>query len=107
VQVGKDSNWASVTAGYDHTCGLRTDGTAWCWGYNRQGGLGVGDVLRRLRPEQVGVDTNWATLSGGRYHTCAVRTRGVAWCWGDDIEGQLGDGHMGGFEVAPVRVART
>ena len=31
-RVGADTNWASVIAGYAHTCGIRTDHTLWCWG---------------------------------------------------------------------------
>jgi alpha-tubulin suppressor-like RCC1 family protein len=39
VQVGT-GGWRSVTAGYYHTCGVRTDDTLWCWGSNEHGTLG-------------------------------------------------------------------
>src|SRR5437899_4649856 len=32
-------DWRSVSVGADHTCGLKTDGTAFCWGSNRYGQL--------------------------------------------------------------------
>jgi hypothetical protein len=30
-------DFVSVTAGADHTCGMRTNGTATCWGNNASG----------------------------------------------------------------------
>lgn len=41
-QVGTDSDWISVSAGGSHTCALRADTTAWCWGFNASGQLGDG-----------------------------------------------------------------
>jgi alpha-tubulin suppressor-like RCC1 family protein len=42
VQVGKASDWASVTAGETghHWVALKTDGTLWSWGDNEYGQLG-------------------------------------------------------------------
>ena len=45
--------WAGVTAGYDHTCATRTGGTLWCWGYNGNGELGLGNHTDQDRPRQV------------------------------------------------------
>lgn len=63
VQVGSASDWVAVaTAVMDyamdapdnaHTCGLRSDGTIWCWGYNHQGQLGDGTNDTREAPVQV------------------------------------------------------
>jgi len=38
--------WTSVSAGSEHTCGIRA-GTLWCWGYNRYGRLGDGTTTDR------------------------------------------------------------
>jgi alpha-tubulin suppressor-like RCC1 family protein len=36
VQVSPGVNsWKAATAGSTHTCGVRTDETVWCWGWNR------------------------------------------------------------------------
>jgi alpha-tubulin suppressor-like RCC1 family protein len=33
VRVGDDDDWVAVTSGVSwHTCGLKTDGSLWCWG---------------------------------------------------------------------------
>ena len=31
----------AATAGNEHACAIRTDGTAWCWGRNDYGQLGA------------------------------------------------------------------
>lgn len=31
--------WSSITTGGTHTCGIASDGTAWCWGSNLYGEL--------------------------------------------------------------------
>ncbi|MDX6298230.1 MAG: hypothetical protein QOI51_2087, partial [Nocardioidaceae bacterium] len=42
--------WATVTAGEYFSCGIRTDQTLWCWGYNGNGELGLGDTTARNLP---------------------------------------------------------
>mgnify|MGYP002621977476 CR=1 FL=1 len=42
--------WSSVSAGSGHTCGIRVDGTLYCWGYNATGQLGDGTQTPRLTP---------------------------------------------------------
>jgi len=101
IQVGSDTNWRIVSAGgyYNgwwtysgHTCGVKTDGTLWCWGKNDSGQLGDGTNTDRWTPIQVGTDTNWRTVSAGGHITCAIKTTGTLWCWGDNYWGQIGDG---------------
>ena len=43
----------SLAAGFDHTCGITTDGTAYCWGRNLQGQLGDNTTSNRLQPVAV------------------------------------------------------
>ncbi len=66
---------ASVSAGDAHTCGVRTDGTAACWGSDDDG--------RSTPPAGT-----FTQVSAGAFHTCGVRTDGTAACWGSDGLGQ-------------------
>ncbi len=87
--------WASVTAGGEDTCATRTDGTLWCWGFNWEGQLGIGDELSQGRPRQVTTPARggWASITAGGDHTCATRTDSTLWCWGINGNGQLGIGN--------------
>jgi len=37
-----------VAAGGSHSCAVTVDGTAWCWGTNASGELGIGLTLRHI-----------------------------------------------------------
>jgi alpha-tubulin suppressor-like RCC1 family protein len=111
---------SGIAANGYHTCVRRTDATAWCWGYARNGQVGdgtSGDATTHLRTRAVqvlrgtGVLTRVASIGAGGDHTCARRTDGTAWCWGADAKGQLGDGTTGDgtthVRLKPVRVRRS
>ncbi|MBU1684152.1 MAG: hypothetical protein V1768_03535 [Patescibacteria group bacterium] len=42
-----------ITAGYQHTCALKTNGSMVCWGYNYHSQLGDGSTSDKLTPVQV------------------------------------------------------
>jgi len=93
---GVMSGVASIAAGDHHTCVVRTDGSLWCWGWNRSGALGDGTALDRSVPVQVvGFDAVGhlgpvILASAGHEHTCAILTDGAPTCWGRSSNGQLG-----------------
>ncbi len=74
------------------TCALLADHTAWCWGDNGSGQVGVAAGANVTAPVQV-LD-NVVAIAGGVDHTCAVRGDTTVWCWGGNDDGQLGDGSM-------------
>lgn len=84
-----------VSAGGRHACGVRSDGTLWCWGANFYGQLGTGDRVGHNEPVQVGRGTSWTQVSAGGMHTCATKSTGTLWCWGLNYRGQLGLGGRG------------
>jgi alpha-tubulin suppressor-like RCC1 family protein len=84
-----------VVAGDQHACALTADGTAYCWGYNRQGQLGDGTNTDRKVPTPVSGTTKFTRLAAGRYFTCGLTSAGATWCWGDNSSGQLGNGTTG------------
>jgi alpha-tubulin suppressor-like RCC1 family protein len=81
----------TITAGAGHTCTIRSDGTAWCWGFNDFGQLGDGTKDDHDQPAQVANLTGVKAIDGGTEHTCAIDGTGKLWCWGRDDSGQLGD----------------
>lgn len=86
-----DEIWLSVAAGAAHTCGIRDDGSLWCWGYNGYGQLGDNSRVNRSEPVRVGTQT-WKVVGLGEYTTCAIRDDESLWCWGYNASGQVGDG---------------
>jgi alpha-tubulin suppressor-like RCC1 family protein len=81
-----------LTAGTQHTCGIRADSLAYCWGANDAGQLG--DSLPDgggPTPMAVAGGRHYRSLSSGGLHTCGVDALRVS-CWGDNTNGELGDG---------------
>lgn len=89
------TRWASLTAGYAHTCGLTVDGRAYCWGGQGFGELGSTTGSGTFVPVPVRGNLKFAMLTAGDRHTCGLTTEGVAYCWGDNSDGQLGTGVPG------------
>ena len=81
-----------VATGTDHTCVVRTDGTAWCWGRNDAGQLGDGSTVDRVQPVAVTGLAGVSQLAAGNAHTCAIVDGGAVLCWGHNNVGQLGNG---------------
>ena len=95
-QIGKPTaGWASVAAGYEHSCATRNDGSLWCWGLNYYGQIGIGATTNVARPQQVTnpAGTGWASVTAGLFHTCGTASDGSLWCWGFNSGGQLGIGN--------------
>jgi alpha-tubulin suppressor-like RCC1 family protein len=75
-----------------HTCGLATDGEAYCWGRNSYGQLGDGTSVDEAQPVRVAGGHAFASLRSFGSHTCGSTLSGEAFCWGYNLDGQLGDG---------------
>jgi alpha-tubulin suppressor-like RCC1 family protein len=90
-----------VSVGTDHTCGLRVNGAAFCWGSNRSYQLGVAHADTScggstaydcaLTPQAVQPGVTFASISAGAKHTCAITASHEAYCWGANDLGQVGD----------------
>ncbi|WP_419927304.1 hypothetical protein [Candidatus Poriferisocius sp.] len=65
-----------MTAGQWHSCGIRADSTAVCWGWN---GEGQADVPAG----------RFTAISAGYRHSCGIRADSNAVCWGHPGFGQL------------------
>src|SRR6266516_2304020 len=96
--------FATVSAGNVHTCGMTTQGVAYCWGYNVWGQLGDGTTTQRSIPVPVTGGLRFAVVDAGSYFSCGVTTGGAAYCWGENLDGELGDGTTTSWST-PVRVS--
>lgn len=89
--VGGFTDWIQVSAGGNHSLGLRSNGTAWAWGSNNVGQLGTGTGSVRSPVSVLGGYSDWIQLSAGFTQSLGVRADGTAWAWGNNARGQLGD----------------
>jgi alpha-tubulin suppressor-like RCC1 family protein len=94
----------SLTAGEDHTCLLKSNGAAYCWGDNSVGQLGNGSTEPSMVPVAVSGNLRFDSISGSWDHTCGVTREGNAYCWGRGRYGRLGNG-MSEHSTVPVAVS--
>src|SRR2546421_13102779 len=61
---------AMISAGYLHTCVVRRDSSAWCWGQDFYHQLGDGSTTSSPKPVAVvGMARDVATIAAGGGHT--------------------------------------
>jgi len=99
VPVAGELTFATVSAGFSHTCGVTTAGALYCWG---GGYIPLGDSST---PVVVAPGLIFAAVSVGLFHACGVTTAGAAYCWGEGGSGELGDGTTASSRTTPARVA--
>ena len=75
-QIGTATDWVAVSAGHNHTLGLRSDGTLWAWGPNTNGQLGDGGTTSSDEPEQVGTAADWTDVTAP---TVAITSPADGW----------------------------
>ena len=66
--------FASVSAGNNHTCGLRVDGSVACWGHDEYG-------------QSTPPSGEFASVISGVDYTCGLRVDGTVTCWGSNWTG--------------------
>ncbi len=86
-----------------HTCGVRTDGSAFCWGLNSDGQNGDGTQDSERSPVEVSGIDDATAIAAGMTHACAVRPGGTE-CWG--ASQLVGDGTVE-RRFTPVPIAST
>ena len=104
--VGGFTDWCWVSASYNHSAAIRTNGTLWTWGSNSCGQLGDNSSATASKSSPVSVVggfTDWCQVSVGRSRTAAIRTNGTLWTWGDNCCGILGDNTVAN-KSSPVSV---
>ncbi|MFN3199223.1 MAG: hypothetical protein ACE366_12550 [Bradymonadia bacterium] len=82
IAYGDRRQFAAVSVGEGHACGLQADGRAFCWGGNESGQLGDGTREARERVAPVLEAPAFTALKLWRNYTVAQTAAGETWLWG-------------------------
>ncbi len=94
----------TLAVGFTHACVLRAS-EVHCWGDDRFGQLGRGEVSDTPRTPGPAITSGEVIdVAAGGSSTCALDREGAAWCFGLGRHGQLGDGTLD-TRAIPARVA--
>jgi alpha-tubulin suppressor-like RCC1 family protein len=107
------TTYASLDAGNAESCGVRADGSVYCWGLTSPGPR-IGNIHSTT---PVGVTNGIQTVSVGGGSVCVLSAAGDAKCRGYNQTGQLGDGTTsdrsslvpvsGGLQFSSIAVGQT
>jgi alpha-tubulin suppressor-like RCC1 family protein len=90
------SSFVSVAAGLKFTCGVRHDGSMFCWGDNTEKQLGINSAQGLvISPTQL-PGSRWQAVAAGQNHACGLDSSNLLTCWGRADSGQLGKVLAGG-----------
>lgn len=90
IQIGSETDWLSVHAGYNYSLAIKNDGTLWVWGIT-SGQFGNNSPGSSV-PIQFGSDNDWASIAGGVNFILGIKNNGTLYGWGSNDFGQLGNG---------------
>jgi alpha-tubulin suppressor-like RCC1 family protein len=80
-------SFRQVSAGWNHSCGIATDGTSWCWGLDDDGQLGTQfPGGREYSPVPAAQGFSFESISAGRSLSCGVVSSALI-CWGRMVPG--------------------
>ena len=107
TNVPADFTYVQISAGWDHSLALGSDGNTYAWGWNYYGELGDGTNTDRTTPVKVGkpAGLTYVQISAGVYHSLALGSDGNTYAWGSNNYGQLGDGTTT-QRTTPVKVGK-
>ncbi|MBI3044835.1 MAG: fibronectin type III domain-containing protein [Betaproteobacteria bacterium] len=93
----------SVAGGFYHSVGLKSNGTAWAWGYNGSGQLGDGTInSSTTSPVRVSGLTNAVAVAAAASYSLALKSDGTVVGWGDNSSNQITGGAVGGSFLTPT-----
>ncbi len=111
VMLFEDFNFYYLTgmmqanAGGDHACGLKADGTTYCWGLGDSGQLGDGAGTSKTRVDTP-VAGNFRLVVTGGAHTCGIDFNDKVWCWGDNGSKQTTSSSLD-FDLEPFETSQS
>src|SRR5262245_2796738 len=108
LPVASSQRFVSITAGGSHACAIAADSSAYCWGNNHLGQLGIGRRGNASTPQPVTQHYKWSMVSAGGRHTCGILAdrRPIVYCWGDNFHGQISGNAVNDGTLAPSYIPR-
>ncbi|RMA44375.1 hypothetical protein CI603_07695, partial [Bifidobacterium sp. wkB338] len=115
TDTSKGLKVTQVSAGYDHSLAMDSNGNAYAWGDDKYGQLGDRTTIQQTTPVMVKKpdhktyadlpeDFTYVQVSAGGDHSLAVGSDGYAYAWGYNYYGQLGNNTSDDHSSIPVRV---
>lgn len=105
-RAGGLTNVVSIGAGDFGSFAVTSDGSAWAWGYNQHGQLGIGVVAEaQTTPAHVASLSGVAQVDGGEYHTLFRLADGRVFAAGSNYHGNLGEGRSRVYDYTATPVA--
>lgn len=98
------AQFTQIAPGLDHTCAVKADGTAWCWGEGRKGQTGVIGAVRSRVPVEVIGSYQAFQIASGQAFWCQRLADSTASCSGSGERGQIGNGSVSTAQF-PMEVA--
>jgi hypothetical protein len=101
-EATRQTDWIGISAGDNHSRGLKRSGVAWAWGYNAFGQLGIGTTANMSMPSQVSGLADIIAIQAAGHHSLALRKSHSIASWGANNVGQLGTGATSGIRTTPA-----
>lgn len=91
VPVDGGRAFIGLTTGSGFTCGVTDGGSAYCWGQNNTGQLGIGTATAAnyAYPTFVSTSRKFIALTSGNAFVCGLDDAQRVWCWGSNTNGAL------------------
>lgn len=109
------SGAAEAQIGVNTTCARKTDGTAWCWGTNSYGELGVPQATKAnsyypvqitFAPGTAAQTTSKRLMTGPSYTHCTIMQDSSVECWGNNNYSQASGASSSTTVPKPVLLAQ-
>lgn len=103
--ISGGGSWKDIDVGGNHSCGIKSDDSLWCWGSDSTSQIGNGaPTSNQNAPVAVSGGGTWKSIQTGSDSTCGLKTDSTLWCWGSDGAGQQGNGAPSSDITVPTQV---